>query len=286
LRIERNRAAHRLTVIGIDVPRSSLIAPFFQGVPMTTGNAARLVLAASILTMIVSSRGIAQRVDPTRLVAARDSFEVFANGVKRGSWRTVVTREAENVQYVADLTIDERPTEHMEILFDGKTAMPVSYVSTEMSGPEVAKANVSVSPQGQATGTLRIGSWAGKVDMHVVSGSIPDAAFSVLLPTLDLADGFSTTFPSPSYSTQVVTTITFVVTVMGRQKVTVPAGTFDVFQVVLTGIGQPPISAYITTAAPRRTVLIRSGGGAVEMRLVSPKAKRPASQRAKAAPPR
>jgi hypothetical protein len=95
----------------------------------------------------------------------------------------------------------------------------------------------------------------------------------VLLPTIDLAEGVRMTFTSPSWNTQSATVIPFTVAVVGRQKVTVPAGTFDVFQVDLQGPLGQPVSAFITAKAPRRTVLIRSAGGAVEMRLVSTKPK-------------
>ena len=55
-------------------------------------------------------------------------------------------------------------------------------------------------------------------------------------------------------------------TVKGTETMTVPAGTFEVYRVDLSG-GQAPVAMYVTTATPRRLVKVAPQGAPIEFVL-------------------
>jgi len=54
--------------------------------------------------------------------------------------------------------------------------------------------------------------------------------------------------------------------VKGTETLTVPAGTFEVYRVDLSG-GQAPVAMYVTTQTPRRLVKIAPQGAPIEFVL-------------------
>jgi hypothetical protein len=56
-------------------------------------------------------------------------------------------------------------------------------------------------------------------------------------------------------------------TVAGTETITVPAGTFPAYRVELTG-GEQPITFWVSTAEPHRTVKMAFTGAPVEFVLV------------------
>jgi hypothetical protein len=99
----------------------------------------------------------------------------------------------------------------------------------------------------------------------VTAGTFDDNALSFVLPALPLADGRSfalNVFESGKGVTQVMQ-----IKVSDGGSVTVPAGTFSVFRLDITG-GQVPTAFYVTRDTPRRIVKIELVGAPFVFELV------------------
>ena len=102
------------------------------------------------------------------------------------------------------------------------------------------------------------------IDTTVAAGSIDDNLLTALLPAMDWSTSASFTVPMFLSGKGYVQSVTL--TVRGTETMTVPAGTFEVYRVDLSG-GQAPIAMYVTTALPRRLVKIAPQGTPIEFVL-------------------
>jgi hypothetical protein len=103
------------------------------------------------------------------------------------------------------------------------------------------------------------------VDTTIVAGTIDDNLLSVILPALALEPGKTLTVSVFSGGRGVSEALSLKVGT--PESVTVPAGTFEVFKVDVSG-GPAPVSMWVTTAAPRRIVKIAPGGPPIVIELV------------------
>ena len=90
--------------------------------------------------------------------------------------------------------------------------------------------------------------------------------YAVLLPTLDFTERTTGSFASFYYGSREVRVTQF--TVPAKETVTVPAGTFEAYKLILTLPSKDTLAVFVTVAEPRHTVLIRGENGATEIRLV------------------
>jgi hypothetical protein len=109
------------------------------------------------------------------------------------------------------------------------------------------------------------GAKAVTVDTTVAPGVLDDSFISALVPGLKWTPTAKFTVSAFGGSANAVKQVTM--TVAGTETITVPAGTFPVYRVEMTG-QEAPITFYVTTAEPHRTVKMAFTGAPVEFVLV------------------
>ena len=104
-----------------------------------------------------------------------------------------------------------------------------------------------------------------EIDTILPEGTIEANQLTAVIPALALADG--ATFSLSVFDASENSLKPYAIRVDGMETVTVPAGSFDVFKVVVTG-GPFPTAMYVTQATPRRIVRIEIVGQPFVMELV------------------
>ena len=200
------------------------------------------------------------------IVPRTDSFVVMVQGNPLGYERTTVERTEAGLRVVDDVQIGPIMTQHTEV---GLTADGVLR-STKQTG-QVRGQNTTIDikyENGRAKGSATTPSVAGLVttpiDTTVGAGTIDDNLITALVPAMEWSPTASITVPVFLSGKGHEQTLTLAV--KGTEKLTVPAGTFDVYRVDLSG-GQAPVSLYVTTDAPHRLVKIAPQGAPLEFVL-------------------
>ena len=178
-----------------------------------------------------------------------------------------LSREAANDRYVVDLSIQGgMVAQHYDVLFNATTLMPVSQLATMTIQGATLNTRVSIA-NGRATGTAQdpgpTGIVSSNVNLAVPPGTVDDQVLGALVLTLPLAEGYKTTFTSLGLMPAEVRTNE--VSVLGKETVTVPAGTFETYRVLVHS--RDDATMFVTTASPHRIVLVRVSSG-VELRLI------------------
>lgn len=205
--------------------------------------------------------------DPAKLVEGTDSYQAFANGLALGTATTTLSRDGMNYRYVTDLVVQGGAMhQHTEGLFNAVTLMPISQtVKYSIQGTPLTT-NIAVA-DGRATGRAQdpgpMGVVRSNVDLAVPAGTVDDQASAALILTLPLAEGYAKSFTSLATTPSEIRANTAIV--QGRETVTVPAGTFETFRILVHA--KEDATMYVTTATPRRIVMVQVGNG-IELRLV------------------
>lgn len=203
----------------------------------------------------------------SRFAAGTDSFALIMRGTVRGFMKTVRTIETGRARLVQDFVaagIQYRL--HRELTFDLATLMPTSHIMRESyQGIDIVtnlSTNQAANPAASSTrlkgtaqsrGESGVRSTLATVDVPV--GVVDAEAVNTLIPTLDLTDGFRATVSTMvAFPGDVRPTI---ISVLGREKVTVPGGTFDTYRVTVERRDFDSLQLFVTIATPRRVVLIR-----------------------------
>lgn len=209
----------------------------------------------------------AQTFNPGKLPAAsRDSFEVVYQGQPIGSFVLALAKSGDNYSYSAIANLAAMGvTETDSIVFNGATLAPVSMHNRgSMQGMSTASA-ITVAG-GKATGTAQRPGPNGiesiVVDAMVEPGVLAEGAEIALLPTIALSEGYAATFQTLDGKSGKIKK--YDLKVLANEKITIPLGTFETFRVQLSG--EETVSVFITTAEPRRIVMMRIEGPGVEMR--------------------
>lgn len=227
-------------------------------------------LALALAFLLAASRSsVAQAPTPINLanLAARtDSFVVMVQGNALGFQRTSVERTENGFRVVDDVQIGPIMSQHTEVEFgtDGMLR------STKQTG-QVRGQNTTIDiayHDGRAKGSATTPSLTGvttiTIDTTVVAGALDDNLITALLPAFDWSPTASFTVPFFLSGKGYVQSLTLAV--KGSEKLTVPAGTFDVYRIELSG-GQAPVSMYMTTEMPHRLVKIAPRGAPLEFVL-------------------
>lgn len=226
-------------------------------------------LVAAILLCAATDTALAQTggsINYATLTARSDSFVVMVQGNPLGFQRTTIERTEGGFRIVDDVQIGPIMTQHTEV----ELGLDGALRSTRQTG-QVRGQSASIEimyHDGRAKGSATTPSVGGPatiaIDTTVAAGAIDDNLITALLPALDWASGVSFTLPvflSGKGYEQSVT-----LTVKGTEKLTVPAGTFDVYRVDLSG-GQAPVAMYVTTDTAHRLVKIAPQGTPLEFVL-------------------
>jgi len=209
-------------------------------------------------------------LDRAQIVSRTDSFQIVIQGTPNGTLTAQTAVSADSIVYqertvIAGGMVQQGTTVHFspadlsvtQVDQTGRVqGQPADIHLTYQAGRVQGK---STTPQpGGTAQTLQI-------DTTVAPGTYDDNALSFLLPALPLADGRTlavNVFESGKGVTQIMQ-----IKVSDGGSLTVPAGTFPVFRLDISG-GQVPTAFYITKDTPRRIVKIELLGAPFVFELV------------------
>ena len=224
-----------------------------------------LLLAACLLPL--SARA---QFQPGRLPAAsRDSFDIVYQGQPFGSFVMAHSRTGENVTLVTTATIAPIQMIALDtVVFNATTLAPVLFMSSQSQGPMSIGGRVTVA-NGKASGTMqsmaRTGPQTLTVDAAVPTGMAAEGADAILIPTLDLSEALTVNFQT--FDGKSGKPKSYVLKVLGKETVTVPAGTFETWKTEVTSDEVAQI--WVTTAEPRKIVMMRLESQQLEMKRAS-----------------
>ena len=201
------------------------------------------------------------------ILAGKDSFAVAVGGQTVGSSVMTLTREGGNYRLVTDNSLPQFGIHETEnVTFSAATMAPATYTAQGMMQGMAINSDVTVTT-GHAKGTAQEPGSGGvkttNVDLAISPDVVSDDAIIVLIRGLPLTDSFTASYKSFHATPGEVLPV--VVSVTGRETVTVPAGTFETFRVQIDQ--KDPSTVFVTITSPHRVVLGRLNGGQIEMRL-------------------
>ena len=200
------------------------------------------------------------------LVPRTDSFVVMVQGNAMGFQRTTLERTEGGLRVIDDVQIGPIMTQHTEVEFGADGSLR----STKQTG-QVRGQNTTIDiayHDGRAKGSATTPSLAGLVttpiDTTVAAGAIDDNLITALLPALEWSPTASLTVPVFLSGKGYVQSLTLAV--KGTEKLTVPAGTFEVYRVEMSG-GQAPVAMFLTTSSPASIGENRATGSTAGVRV-------------------
>lgn len=153
-------------------------------------------------------------------------------------------------------------TQRVEMAMNGSTLAPLAHhESLTRRGLGTTRGEVYFR-DGRARGAYILSK--NIVDVPLDSGIVDDDMSTVLLAALPLDSAKSFVFRTFAAPGKVEITR---VLVAGLDTVSVPAGRFEAYR--LTVMARDTSSVFVSTALPRRVVLVRLGDGSQEMRLIN-----------------
>jgi hypothetical protein len=206
------------------------------------------------------------RLDAAGLTPFADSAAVLLGGNEAGWMRTSLERTADGFRFVEETQIGGVFRQRTEVAMGADGSVRGVTQRGSAQGQETRTDLVYAS--GRVTGTAvspgPTGVTTTQVDAAVPEGVVDENLVTVALRTLPLAPGSSHTLAVFSPGGNAVRTHTL--RVAGTERVTVPAGAFDVLRVEATG-GPAPVTYFVTADAPRRLVRLDALGGQLQMVL-------------------
>lgn len=208
--------------------------------------------------------------DGSQLTPRTDSMQVLIQGNPMGAQTREYSREGDAIVIVERVQIPLMGmTQEGRMVLDATTLAIRSVDQTGQAGPQTTETHLTVE-NGRITGTAQTPQPGGQpataeVDTVFADGTIESNQLSAILPALPLADGAS--FALRVFNASEGTVKPYDIRVEPAEPVTVPAGTFEVFKVNVTG-GQIPSAFYVTRDAPRRIVKIEVIGQPFVLELV------------------
>lgn len=214
----------------------------------------------------LETRAAALPLDLGKLAPRSDSFTVMMQGNPLGWQKTALEKTPAGYRYTDETRIATFVQQSTELTFSGTGEMQAVKQSGKFQGQDT-KVDVSYAggrARGSAQTPSRDGVKSVTVDAALPAGVVDDNAVQALVPALRWAPDarFDMTVFSPGKNAVRPMTLA----VKGTEKVTVPAGTFDVYRAELTG-GEQPVTMYVTTAAPNRVVKLSLTGTPLEIVL-------------------
>ena len=247
----------RLPAPLLGIPHSPALPPMK---PFATVVALLLAASSSSLAQSPSAINFAS------LVARTDSFVVMVQGNPLGFQRTSLERTENGFRVVDDVQIGPIMSQHTEIEFGPDGALRWTKQTGQVRGQNTA---IDITyHEGRAKGSATTPSMTGLVttaiDTAVAQGVIDDNLITALLPAFDWSPTAS--FVVPVFLSGKGYAQSLTLAAKGAEKMTVPAGTFDVYRIELSG-GQAPVAMFLTTEKPHRLVKIAPIGAPLEFVL-------------------
>jgi uncharacterized protein DUF3108 len=227
---------------------------------------ASLLFLLTATSATVKALAAQSPINFSALVPRTDSFVVMVQGNPLGFQRTTVEKTELGLRMIDDVQIGPIMTQHTEVELAADGAMR----STKQTGL-VRGQNTIIEiayHDGRAKGSATTPSMAGLVttaiDTTVTPGAIDDNLLTAVLPALEWSPTASITLPVFLSGKGYVQSLTLAV--KGTEKLTVPAGTFDVYRIELSG-GQAPVAMFVSTDPTHRLVKIAPRGAPLEFVL-------------------
>ncbi len=210
--------------------------------------------------------------DPSQLVSRRDSFQVLVQGNPFGYMTAQLLRSSDSLVYTEETVIAAAGLRQKTTLrFDPQSLAVQEVEITGQAAGQALETEVRYR-QGRVQGRARIPDpQAGaprvvEVDTTLAEGTLDMSALQPLLPAFPLAEGAS--FSVPVFEPAESRTRTLTVRVTGVTDLAVPAGSFPVYRVEVSGTPQPFVF-YVTREAPRRLVKIEIVGQPLSFELAT-----------------
>lgn len=228
------------------------------------------ILASTVLLLGATSASLAAQpsspINFGNLVARTDSFVVMVQGNALGFQRTTIERTEGGFRMIDDVQIGPIMTQHTEVEIGADGSLRSTKQTGQVRGQST---NIEITyHDGRAKGSATTPSLTGltttAIDTTVAAGVIDDNLITALLPALEWSPTASIALPVFLSGKGYVQSVTLAV--KSTEKLTVPAGTFDVYRVELSG-GQAPVAMFITTDATHRLVKIAPQGAPLEFVL-------------------
>jgi hypothetical protein len=224
------------------------------------------------LSLVVASSAAAQpswrsHLDPSRLKAGSDSFAFMIDGQPRGWQKLSASRDGDAWVLSDEVQMGAFVQQRSDVRFSAGFVEQ----SLRQSGSARGKAmQIELDRAGQRlTGTARTptgGDADVPIDVEASDDVIDDNAVAPILPFIKWAEGLS--FSIPVLKSGKGTIAPNAVMVRGKGSVTVGAGTFEAWQVVVSEGDRPWLEAHVTTTAPYRVVRMGPPGGRMVVELV------------------
>jgi len=218
-----------------------------------------------IVTLPESGQSAGPPFDATKVTASIDSFALVTRvtGSRPTGYviQTIARDNENNIRLAVDYHLGST-VQRVEMMMDGRTLAPVAHWEMlARRGGGDTRGEVRFS-DGRARGAFILSK--GVIDIPLDTGIVDDDASTALLTALPLEGARAFTFRTFASPGQVELTR---VTVAGIDTVTVPAGRFEAYR--LTVMARDTSSVFVSTASPRRVVLVRLSDGSSEMQLMN-----------------
>jgi len=208
-------------------------------------------------------------LDAAQLVPSSDSFVVKLQGNPFGARTTQLRRSVDSLVFDETVLLGAAGRQQLTVVLDPADLSMRRVDQTGTAGGQPNEVHLAYRA-GRVKGTAVVPRQSGTpqtlaIDTTVPAATYDDHAIEVIVPALPLATGKSfgvNVFSSGDASARVIT-----VKVAGEDSVTVPAGTFRVFKVEVSG-GETPALLYVSRDAPRRIVKLELVGAPIVFELV------------------
>ena len=225
----------------------------------------RIALLLAIAAPAVSQ---AQSFQPGRLAAGRDSFQVVYQGQPIGDFVMGLTKAGENFTFTGDVRLPNMGVNQTDtIVFNATTLAPSLITTNAQMGPATGATRVTIA-NGKATGTSQQPGPAGMqsitIDTPIAAGVIGDGVDPLLIQTMDFSDGLSYTYQA--FDGKSGKTKTYHLKVIGKENVTVPAGTMEAWKIELAS--DEAATIWVSTAEPKKLVMLRLDSAQLEMKRI------------------
>lgn len=222
------------------------------------------VTEAGSVPAVMPARSAA--IDPAGIVARSDSFALLVQGQTVGGMRQIVERDVQGIRIVEELSLPGQ-TQRSENRLDA-AGRQVTRSGNVTIGGATFETRLRYA-NGRVSGTTSLPTPQGphtvKSDTTISPGTLDESVLPALVASFVWRDG--ATYSLPVFVGAAGRTFTATLAATGREKVTVPAGSFDAWKIVYAGTPQA-MTIWVSTAAPHRVVKLAIDAQPVSLELV------------------
>ena len=212
--------------------------------------------------------GGASPIEYELLQPQRDSFVVVSRGRAVGFQRTNLERTPSGYRLHDEVQVEGDLLQTTELEFTDNSSLR-SVTQNGDAGRQPTRITLEYigdGARGSAT-TLSAGWTARAIDVAMPAEEVDDNLLTMLVPMLTWSRESRYTINMSRFG--LANAASYRLAVVGTQRVTVPSGTYDSYEVELTGDVSQRLLLNVTAARPHRVVRIVPAGQLVEFLLAS-----------------